>query len=898
MSGGGATGGRFTADVSLVVQSWDAWLAEATGIPEGAACGRALVELFPDIESRGHLVRLRKVAEAGTVEVLAPAFHQYLIACAPRSPSLHYAHMQQHVTISPVLDGRTIIGLAVTIEDVTPRLDLERDIAIRLKSSDEGVRLHAVRTLAAMEPIGGVTGSLAEVLGDRSWRVRLAAADALASGSDASAVDALMTAVRDRHRDPAVLNAALTALARTEQDVVGGVIALLASPGVSAEVRTYAALALGLLEDRRAVPVLVGALADRDDNVRFHSIEALGRIGSREAAEPLAAVAESREFSVAFAALDALALIGEPSVAGRIVALLDDDLLQTAAAEALGRLGSEDVVAPLAALLNRPGAATIEIAGAIATLHARFEEWYGEGGLIADIARAVLRDEAVKNLIATLPVASESGLRSVALVLGWLRHEGVDQALAGLLHGPARRMVASILASRGTSSVVPLLGVLASGDAETRKAAASALGQVGSHSAVPALLELLDAEAEVAVVAAGALGSIGAAAACDALILHLGHPQAAVRQAVIGALNSIGHPGMPARMRVLLGDPSFRVRESAAKIAGYFGYSECAQQVMALCADEDEGVRRAAVEQLAHLDDAGAILLLGQALRTGAPTVRAAAARGLAHRPVHEAVPQLLEACADADPWVRFYAARSIGHLGDPSAAPLLLRLAIGDPVMPVRIAAIDALGEMGAVEAVATLRVLVRDADPAIARPALAALAQMRSDDAVEPIMDAVHSGDRDIAQAALAALGKRREAGAVASVAECARTGRDAGLRAAAVDALAQISTEASVEALIALADDPQRSALVVAALAGVGAQHVAWVGHGLQHADVDVRCAVVEALSRMRHPAASALLVGALEDAAGVVRLAAAQALGRLDVRFSEPAPGPATRVPSAS
>ena len=104
-----------------------------------------------------------------------------------------------------------------------------------------------------------------------------------------------------------MLNSALSALVGVQADVLPSLLPLMDSD--DADVRTYTALALGLLGDPRAVGILVRGLSDEQSNVRFHAIEALGRIGSREAADPLAAVAESRDFDVAFAALDALARI-------------------------------------------------------------------------------------------------------------------------------------------------------------------------------------------------------------------------------------------------------------------------------------------------------------------------------------------------------------------------------------------------------------------------------------------------------------------------------------------------------------------------------------------------------------------------------------------------------------
>src|SRR5919112_3583631 len=108
--------GVFTTDASLVIQIWDAALARLTGIPADAARGRTLVELLPDLEERRLLARFRRVLDEGVVEVLAPAFHHYLIPCPPSAPSKHFDRMQQRVTIAPLRDNDSIAGLLVTVE--------------------------------------------------------------------------------------------------------------------------------------------------------------------------------------------------------------------------------------------------------------------------------------------------------------------------------------------------------------------------------------------------------------------------------------------------------------------------------------------------------------------------------------------------------------------------------------------------------------------------------------------------------------------------------------------------------------------------------------------------------------------------------------------------------------
>src|SRR5918998_3627457 len=94
--------GVFTTDVHLIIQVWDATLARLTGIREESASGQALTALLPDLEQRGLLKRFQRSLNEGVVEVLAPAFHQYLIPCAPITPTKHFDTMQQRVTIAPL----------------------------------------------------------------------------------------------------------------------------------------------------------------------------------------------------------------------------------------------------------------------------------------------------------------------------------------------------------------------------------------------------------------------------------------------------------------------------------------------------------------------------------------------------------------------------------------------------------------------------------------------------------------------------------------------------------------------------------------------------------------------------------------------------------------------------
>jgi len=704
---------------------WDAALERLTGIPADSARGKPLVELIPDLEERRLLARFRRVIDEGVVEALAPAFHRYLIPCPPAAPSERFDRMRQRVTIAPLREEGRVVGALVTVEDVTARIERERTLSEQLAGAGEDARVSAALALAEDESLEPSRPLLA-ALGDESWRVRRAAVEGLARRAAPDAIAALLASVRENHHNLAVLNSALRVLLMSDVDTLSPLVEFL--NGEDADLRIQAALALGEQRDARAVPALVGALGDEDANVRYHAVEALGKLRAAEAADALAGVAETRDFFLAFPALDALRQIGDARVVPRVLPLLEDELLREAAAELLGELGDEEAVTPLARLLNAPHAPTRAAARALAALHDRYAELYGEGAYIADLSRAVINPTGAQNLLEALWGQQPGELRPLALVVGWLEGATVERALTRLLgHRDARGEVIEALVRHGPRVTDLLTEQLGSEDLEIRKAAAVALGRIGDARAVPALTEAREGDAETVIAAADALAKIGDAGAFEPLLARVGDPNAAVRQSVVGALNSLGAPEMPARVLPLLGDADPNVRESAVKIAGYFGYAECADLLLERCRDEDERVRRAAVEHLPYLEDERAAPALAGALRHGTPRVRAAAAAAMAQSEGPEVSTHLMEALADEDSWVRYFAARSLGRREVAESAEALSALARGDKSNHVRIAAVEALGRIGGEAAARAVSPLVNSDDTDLARAAAGALGMMK---------------------------------------------------------------------------------------------------------------------------------------------------------------------------
>lgn len=712
--------GVFTTDTQLVIQVWDDALARLTGISEESASGQDLTALLPDLEKRGLLKRFQRSLKDGVVEVLATAFHHYLIPCAPVTPAKLFDKMQQRVTIAPLRDGDTIAGLIVTIEDVTQRLERERELATRLAEGDEATRLNAAESLSDDESYD--TTPLLDALSDDSWRVRRAAIKGVSQRAAPEAIAALLNSVVENHQNPSLLNSALQVLASSDVDTVSPLLDLLTHP--DADLRMQAALALGDQRDGRAVHALIAALKDDDTNVRYHAIEALGKLKAVDAVDALAEIVEASDFFLGFAALEALTQIGDARIAPRMVPLLENELLRDPTINLLGQLGDDSVVAPLTGILNSPTTtSTSLITRALASLSDRYEEQYGEGRYIAELTSREISPTGVQNLIDELESSSKEDLRSIALVLGWLKSAGVDRALTRLMgRVDLRDEIVEALVRHGSATVELLISQLTAEDLEVRRAAAVALGRIGDASATPALVSALSDE-PVAIDAANALAQIGDPEAVDGLLNLLGNDDAPVRQAAVSALNSILPPSMSKRIIPLLHDRDPNVRESAVKIVGYFGYPEAAGALIELSRDENERVRVASIEHLPFVEDTRTVAVVVQALKEEIPDVRAAAARALGNMDGPEVVPALIEGLSDDDVWVRYFSARALGRLRSEESIAALEKVIGEEKFNHVRIAALDSLGQIGGPRIAEIVAVLVRDDDPDVAHAAKVAL-------------------------------------------------------------------------------------------------------------------------------------------------------------------------------
>lgn len=866
--------GIFTTDANLIIQLWDEGLSRLTNISASTAVGQHLTSVVPDLNERGLLSRLKRTLEVGSVELLAPAFHHYLIPCAPVKASNHFEKMQQHVTIAPLRDGDLIAGLIVTIEDVTERLESERELAEQLARGDEPSRLVAAEQLASDPSLDATP--LLESLRDESWRVRRAAVRGVSRRAAPDAIAALLKSVGEDHQNPALLNSALQVLASSDVDTLSPLLEFLRGP--DSDLRMQAALALGDQRDIRAISALIAALDDDDINVRYHAIEALGKMQATEAVDALIEVAETRDFFLAFPALEALASIGDAQIAPLIVPFLEDDLLREPAAKLLGQLGNEQAVSPLVRLLNTSGAPAELVAVALTTLYDRFESEFGEGEYIADLARGEIAPAGFQNLLDVLEAPDTQHLRPVALVLGWMRGGGVRRALTRMLGRPeVREEILEALVRHGSGTVKLLIEQLDAEDVEVRRAAVIALGRIGDATATMPLVKMLHDDSQ-AVDAAIALGQIGDQKALDGLITVLGSQNSVLRQAAVAAVNSLASNSLRDQIIPLLYDPDSNVRESAVKIAGYFGYPESKEVIFDLVNDKDERVRCSSIEHIVYFEDQRVEQVLARGFKDDSPKVRAAAVRAMANLESPNAVPWLIQALDDQDMWVRYFSVRSLGRHDSLDSVDALERLVEREQFTPVRIAALEVLGRLGKSRTVEIAARFGRSDEADLAAASVAALGKIDDATAIQPLIDSLRSSHPAVRAAAANSLGQRRENSAWEELQRIAATDSDRKVAQSAIVALQNIGTQEAIGALIALLVDHNRREFASAALADVADSEIALVAQGLNHDSARVRRAVVEVLARMKRPAASKFLTQALDDPDAIVRSSAAHLLGQ--------------------
>ncbi len=409
--------------------------------------------------------------------------------------------------------------------------------------------------------------------------------------------------------------------------------------------RARAALRLGEMGDRHAVPALIQTLKDREMPVRLAAVEALGKLGDRQAVDSLIAIVRDPNAMVGLSAVEALGSIGGEKAV--------ETLLRIAQARerplslgAMRSLGTDDrsLQALTTALSDR----------------ARDVRW------VAALTLAHLKNpQTLAPLINALPQADGELRRVMVWALNtidpsWQTSAPAEEAINRLIDGlkmpnQSRYQVVQVLSEmdaewrtrKGAGAAMDFfVAQLATEDLIARMQAVESLGQIGDARVVSSLLKALkDPNIQVQYVVIKALGELRDARAVDPLVKALEHPDPGIVSATAQALGEL--------------------RDTRA-----------VESLMTILSDAEHGVfRMGTIQTLGALKDPRATALLIEQLDDSSVQVRRIATEALGEIEDRSAVGPLLKMLNDQSAEVRWAAADALGSIGDASVADSLIAI-------------------------------------------------------------------------------------------------------------------------------------------------------------------------------------------------------------------------------
>lgn len=261
---------------------------------------------------------------------------------------------------------------------------------------------------------------------------------------------------------------AQNALVRIGPPAVEPLVAILNDKNTYKAARYQVVEALGQIGDKRAVEPLLGAFYN-DSDVRGSAATALGKLNDVRAVNSLiATLQKDNDFFKRKDAAMALGQFHDPHAQQALIAALQDDsgikgygTVRTTAAEVLGKIGDEQAMEPLIALLRNEAmqAAAAEALGKIVT---RLED-------------ATVRARTVAMLIPALQNVSARRTVADALdLLGWQPDQSASGAAYWVAKGQWDKCVAI-----GAAALEPLTDTLKSPYEDVRQAVVNSLEKLG-----------------------------------------------------------------------------------------------------------------------------------------------------------------------------------------------------------------------------------------------------------------------------------------------------------------------------------------------------------------------------------------------------------------------------------
>jgi HEAT repeat protein len=318
--------------------------------------------------------------------------------------------------------------------------------------------------------------------------------------------------------------------------------------------------------------------------------------------------------------------------------------------------------------------------------------------------------------------------------------------------------------------------------------AINSLGVRRDTQSVPALAERLSSDdAEVAVAAALALGRIGTTAAAEQLEPQLLHADPAVRSAAA--------------------EGCVRCAEQLAKAGSVDRAVQLADAARA--ADVPRPRKLEATRAAIVLRASAGVPLLEEQLRAADRHFFALGLTTARELPGQEVTESIAALVGQLPPERQALVMLVLADRHDPAALPAVLQAARSGEI-PVRLAAIEALAQLGDAQSVAVLLEIAQDRDAELVRAALDALVALPGPEIDAQIMSRLEAAPGQLRRQLIELVGRRRITAAVPALI-AALQDSDAAVRLQAVvglgETIGQDQLEVMIDYLVRAADGSQR-------------------------------------------------------------------------------------------
>ncbi len=656
-------------------------------------------------------------------------------------------------------------------KDVSERQKL-KDL---LKDRDVEVRRDAVYSLRKLKDISLETTLLIKSLEDEDWRVRKSAIDVLLDDiKNKVVIKALSDTLCSENAN--ARNSAVEALTALGSEATDYLIEAFECP--SSDVRKFIIDILGTTGDLKALPLLLKALKDKDENIQASAAEHLGNFQDISAINALISVLKSGDMWLCYHAADALGRIGDNRAVDALISILPRKDMRKPAIRALGQIAEISSLSSIAPFLKDESETICE--ETIKAVEKFFHKGVPEKAIVKTIKKS-FGDNAV-NILWPYACSDKKEVKTAAVFLSALLKD--KRAIAPLLEISLSEETQEtaikalvFIANASPECLIPFFNI---SDTYQRRIICGIAGSIGAAVFLNPFVNLLkDEDGHVRANSMIALSRLNNPKAIKYIKPLLLDEYEDIQETAIKTL-SILKRGLDLDGIITdLSDRNPVLRKNSARLLGLIGKKAAIEALGVAFKDSEVSVRAAVVEAIGSIGGHKAVKYLLLALTDESPKVRRVAAFAISNMHTRKSVDFLILLLSDSDVLVKATAAKGLGRIKDRNAVEPLIKL-LSDESGVVRTAAIEALGNFKEDGVKNVLLNLLTDEDAEVRSTSVASLSVFEG--IVQDIMPLLKDENWAVRKRVVDVIGKLFRDKSYSYLKEIAETDNDDGVREAA--------------------------------------------------------------------------------------------------------------------